>query len=56
MNAEQIREEVRYRYQERLGLLCGDLDPTPEQISIARAEAEEWRREWLKSQNNQLTK
>ena len=33
--------EWHYRYTERLGILCGSSEPTPEQIEIAKREADE---------------
>jgi len=33
--------ESLYRFHERLGLLCGSVEPTKEQIQIARQEAQE---------------
>jgi hypothetical protein len=38
----QIEAEVKYRREERLGILAGTETPTPEQIAIADCEAEEW--------------
>lgn len=37
-----LSEEAAYRYHERLGLLCGMADPTPEQLRIALLEAREY--------------
>lgn len=31
--------DFRYTYHERLGLLCGEAEPTREQKQVARAEA-----------------
>jgi hypothetical protein len=36
---EQLREEWRYVYHERIGIMCEDGEPTAEQKEIARAEA-----------------
>lgn len=33
--------ELEYLTQERLGILCGSNDPTPEQIELATNEARE---------------
>lgn len=33
------REEYRYRYLERLGLMCEDREPTPEQRTFAQQQA-----------------
>lgn len=35
MNESLFTEEQNYRYQERLGILCGSDKPTPEQEEIA---------------------
>jgi len=37
-----LSEEATYRYHERLGILCGTADPTPEQLRIALLEAREY--------------
>lgn len=37
---QKLREEWKYRYEERLGILCGSAEPTPEQILIAKEEAD----------------
>ena len=42
-----LAAEHRYRYQECLGILCEDRDPTPEQEAIARAEADAWVRKYM---------
>jgi hypothetical protein len=42
MTPEEIERERKYRITERLGVLCGIEDPTPEQIAMATAEADEW--------------
>jgi hypothetical protein len=34
-----------YAYTERLGLLCGDSEPTPEQIAMARQDADNYVKE-----------
>jgi hypothetical protein len=39
MTQEELHQEWSYRYHERLAMLCGTAEPTPEQDSIARAEA-----------------
>lgn len=38
-------EEYRYRYEERLGILCGSEEPTEAQIKMARDEADQWVKE-----------
>jgi hypothetical protein len=45
MTFAQIAEEVRYRTEERLAILCGDQEPTPEQKALAEAEANQWKRD-----------
>ena len=42
---EEFDYERDYRYTERLGILCEDRAPTPEQEHIARTEADAWRKE-----------
>jgi hypothetical protein len=37
-----LSPEATYRYYERLGILCGAADPTPEQHRIALLEAREY--------------
>jgi len=39
LTADECMKEEQYRYQERLGIMCGDEEPTPEQKAIARREA-----------------
>lgn len=39
MTDAELQAEWRYRYQERLGTLCGAGDPTPEQRALAVKEA-----------------
>jgi hypothetical protein len=41
MNDEELAKERDYRYQERLGILCGADKPTPEQEQLAAKEADE---------------
>ena len=36
----EAMDEWLYRKSERLGILCGAADPTPEQIEIAEREAD----------------
>lgn len=38
-------EEELYRYQERLGVLCGQRHPTPEQVRIAVNEVREYQQD-----------
>jgi hypothetical protein len=42
MTTEEIQAEWHYRYQERLGIMCEDQEPTLEQKAIAYREANEW--------------
>ncbi len=42
MSAQEIAQERAYRITERLGILCGKNEPTPEQRAIAKAEADAW--------------
>lgn len=44
LTVRRVEEEKRYRYEERLGILCGDGQPTPQQEAMARREAESWER------------
>lgn len=37
----QDQEEWDYRYHERLGIMCGTDEPTPEQVAIAKLEADQ---------------
>jgi len=41
MTPDEIETEFAYRLQERLGVLCGDQNPTKEQFEIALKEAVE---------------
>ena len=40
MSEFELKQEWDYRYEERLGILCGDKEPTVEEIAIAGAEAD----------------
>ena len=42
MNKHELQEEYQYRYDERLGIFCGNNEPTVEQKAIATEEAEQW--------------
>jgi hypothetical protein len=44
MTPGEISAEREYRMAERLGIMCGDSTPTPEQLAIAHQEADEWER------------
>lgn len=39
LTKDEIRAEYDYRYQERLGILCGDRPPIREQDQMAKSEA-----------------
>ena len=39
MTPSELAVEFEYRKQERLGILCGEATPTPEQIKLATDEA-----------------
>ena len=45
MTEYELAYEWQHRYTERLGILCEDAMPTPEQEQIARMEADAWRKE-----------
>jgi len=47
MTRKQIETEHAYRIQERLGILCGSNEPTPEQLTLATREAEIWESRFL---------
>lgn len=42
MDPDTLSDEARYRYEERLGMLCGTDTPTDEQRRTAWLEAKEW--------------
>ena len=37
-----LSEEAAYRFHERLGIMCGTADPTPQQYGYALEEAREY--------------
>lgn len=41
MTEDELQIEWRYRYWERIGMLCGSGEPTEEQKAIARKEADQ---------------
>lgn len=41
MTNEEAQAERRYRFSERIGILCGTADPTREQTELASKEADE---------------
>lgn len=49
-------DEARYRYEERLGMLCGTKEPTKEQEAIARMEADAHHFENLNSKQSSQRK
>ncbi len=40
--------EYQYRIDERLGILCEDRPPTPQQFAIAEREANQWQADYLR--------
>jgi hypothetical protein len=40
-------EEVRYRYIERLGMLCEESEPTKEQKEMALREAKQYKEQYV---------
>lgn len=42
MTDQELQAEADYRFNERIGILCGDAEPTPEQIAIAQDDAVNW--------------
>lgn len=46
-----LEDELQYRFQERLGILCEDRKPTNEQLAIAMREIKEWTEERMKEAN-----
>lgn len=41
MTEKELKKEYLYRLEERLGIMCGDVEPTPEQRKLAHMEATE---------------
>ncbi len=39
---DEFEIEWRYRYHERIGILCEDRVPTKEEKQIAKSESDEW--------------
>lgn len=48
MTDQEIQEEKAYRIQERLGILEAPTPATPEQLLIAKQEAQLWEDAWRK--------
>jgi len=42
MTLREIAEEMSYRREERLGILCQDFEPYPEELKEAREDAWKW--------------
>lgn len=40
MTEQELKTERKYRYEERLGIMCGDAIPTAAQSNIAREETD----------------
>jgi len=41
MTERELQKEFKYRMEERLGILCEDREPTPDERKLAHKEAEE---------------
>lgn len=41
MSQSELIEEFKYRYEERIAILCGTGEPTREQMDIAAKESDE---------------
>lgn len=41
MTEQELKIEWQYRFEERLGILCEDKEPTNEEYKIAKDEADE---------------
>jgi hypothetical protein len=54
MTDEELKIEMDYRIQERLGILCGAAEPTPEQLKLATAEADQWLADYFRQQADTL--
>lgn len=46
----ETRRDLRYRHEERLGILCGAAAPAPEQTAIAEQEARQWQDQQVMAQ------
>lgn len=42
LRRKHSKAEWRYRYEERLGILCGAAAPSPQAVAIAEQEANQW--------------
>lgn len=54
LTPDEIRREWMVVKETRLGILCGAGEPKPEQLAMAIAEADEWRRRYEKQENGEL--
>ena len=50
----EIQKEWINRRETRLGDLCGNGTPTPEQLEIAAKEADQWRADYQREQSGDL--
>lgn len=48
MTDQEIQEEKAYRIQERLSILEAPSPATPDQLLIAKQEAQQWEEQWVK--------
>jgi hypothetical protein len=46
LSDEELIAEWRYRYAERIGILCGSGEPTHQQKTLAAAEADAWEKDY----------
>lgn len=54
LTPDEIRREWMVVKETRLGNLCGAGEPTPEQLAIAEAEADEWRKRFVYREKGEL--
>ena len=54
LTPDEIRREWLVVKETRLGVFCGTAGPTPEQLSIAATEADDWRRRYEKQEKGEL--
>lgn len=48
MTDQEIQQEKAYRIQERLAILDAPSPATPDQLLIAKQEAQQWEEQWRK--------
>lgn len=48
MTDQEIQQEKAYRIQERLAILEAPSPATPDQLLIAKQEAQQWEEQWRK--------